>query len=373
MFDNTSNKTILVLTANFGAGHISVATAVKEHILSIDSSYNIVIENFLQASIPKIDKPLIKLYETQTKYTPALYNYYYYIKKSHNPRYDITYKVYINKLVDYIKQLDPILIVSTFPVASECVFRFKNKQNNDIPLVTVITDVVDSMEWLFPRTDMYLVPSKEIKNRLIHKGIDHNTLKVTGIPVRKSFLFTESLEEDSNKNGILIMGGGRGAFDVDKDFVYWLDEFIEDNNYKSKVTIVTGRNEKTYKSLTNKKPLKNITVKGFVDDMASLMRSHNIIITKPGGATLFEAINCEIPVIARLPKVGQEIENAKFIIDKGIGIVYQDEFELQQHLINLIQGKLDNRIEFLKNNIVDFKNNITPYSVGEYILELIEK
>ena len=370
MVDSTTNKTILVLTANFGAGHISVATAVKEHILAIDDSYNIVIENFLQASIPKIDKPLIKLYETQTKYTPALYNYYYYIKKSHNPKYDITYKVYINKLVDYIKQLNPVLIVSTFPVASECVFRFKDKQNNEIPLVTVITDVVDSMEWLFPNTDMYLVPSKEIKNRLFHKGIDYSKLKVTGIPVRKSFL---SSDPNENRNGILIMGGGRGAFDVDKDFVYWLDDFIESKDYKSKVTIVTGRNEKVYKSLTNKKPLKNIDVKGFIDDMASLMSSHEIIVTKPGGATLFEAINCDTPVIVKLPKVGQEIENAKFIIDKGIGIVYQDEFELQQHLIDLIEGELDYRVKIMKENIIDFKNNINPNSVGEYILGLIEK
>jgi len=169
------------------------------------------------------------------------------------------------------------------------------------------------------------------------------------------------------------MGGGRGVFDIDKDFVHWLDDFISESNSNFKVTIVTGKNEKAFKSLTSKKSLKNINVKGFVEDMASLMFSHNIIITKPGGATLFEAINCDIPVMVKLPKVGQEIENAKFIVDKGIGIVYQDEFELQQHLINLIQGKLDNRIISMKDNIIDFKCTINPYYVGNYILDLIKK
>ena len=37
------------------------------------------------------------------------------------------------------------------------------------------------------------------------------------------------------------MGGGRGLFDFDEDFVRWLDEFC--GNYKDKlhVTIVTGK------------------------------------------------------------------------------------------------------------------------------------
>ena len=47
------------------------------------------------------------------------------------------------------------------------------------------------------------------------------------------------------------------------------------------------------------------------------------MITKSGGATLFEAISSNTPIIVKNPKVGQEIENAKFIIDKGIGIIIQ--------------------------------------------------
>ncbi len=63
------DKTILILTAQFGAGHISAAKAVKECIIEKYSNYNVVIQNFINASIPMMNKPMVKLYENNTKYT----------------------------------------------------------------------------------------------------------------------------------------------------------------------------------------------------------------------------------------------------------------------------------------------------------------
>lgn len=64
--------------------------------------------------------------------------------------------------------------------------------------------------------------------------------------------------------------------------------------------------------------------------MHELIKEYDLMLTKPGGATLFEAIHSKTPIIVRLPKVGQEIENAKFIVDKGIGIIYSDEDDLKE-------------------------------------------
>ena len=96
------NKTILILTAQFGAGHISAAKAIKDYILEEYSDSNILIENFLDASLPIMNKPMVKLYENNTKYTPGLYNYYYYLKKSFpffnfkSSKYNVT-TIIINK------------------------------------------------------------------------------------------------------------------------------------------------------------------------------------------------------------------------------------------------------------------------------------
>ena len=82
MSEIQNKKTILILTAQFGAGHISAANAIKDYILEKNDNINIVIENFISASVPRINRPMVKMYENNTKYVPGLYNYYYYIKKS---------------------------------------------------------------------------------------------------------------------------------------------------------------------------------------------------------------------------------------------------------------------------------------------------
>lgn len=122
------NKTILILTAQFGAGHVSAANAIKEYILEKNPNYNVVIQNFIDASIPRINNPMVKMYERNTKYVPELYNYYYYAKKNFNSKFDITYKIYTPKLTEYILEIKPDLIISTFPSAAGCVHDFNSKR-----------------------------------------------------------------------------------------------------------------------------------------------------------------------------------------------------------------------------------------------------
>lgn len=368
---NIDNKTILILTAQFGAGHISAAKAIKDYILEKSSNSNILIENFIDASLPIMNKPMVKIYESNTKYTPGLYNYYYYFKKSFDPRHDIAHKLYTPKLIEYILKVNPDLIISTFPLAAACVYNFKKKYKHiNIPTLTVITDVVDSLEWIYPNTDLYFVPSCEIKNRLVQKGITPNKIKVTGVPISKKFNVT-SKDITSGKYKLLLLGGGRGLFDISEEFMYWIDKFLENYNEILEITIVTGSNSKLYKNLTQKNPLKNINVLGFVNNMHELLEESDLIITKPGGATLFEAIYANTPVIVKSPKVGQEIENAKFIIDKGIGLIYNDEKDLQGIFTRIVDKEFEPLINFMKDNMSIFKKSINPDKISEYIFELI--
>ncbi len=299
-----------------------------------------------------------------------LYNYYYYIKKSFDPKHDIAHKIYTPKLIDYILDIKPDLIISTFPLASACLYNFKNKYPDvDIPTLTVVTDVVDSLEWIYPSTDVYFVPSPEIKNRFVQKGIHPDKVKVTGVPINKRFYNLE--KNTSEKYRLLLLGGGRGLFDISEEFMYWIDDFIGKYNSILDVCIVTGNNAKLYDNITNKKPLSNIKVLGYVDNMPDLIKNNDLLITKPGGATLFEAIHTTTPVIVKSPKIGQEIENSKFIIDKGIGIIYNNENDLKNIFNKLVNNELDSLVEFMTTNIIDFKQFINYDKVSDYIFDMI--
>lgn len=368
-----SGKTILILTAGFGAGHVSAANAIKDAILKDEENVNIVIRNFIDASVPKLNKPMVKFYENNTKYTPELYNCYYYLKKSFSSKYDIAHKVYTPKLSKFIEDLNPDLIISTFPLAAACVNNFRNSDEGYfIPAVTVITDVVDSMEWIFENTELYFVPSIEIKNRFMQRGISPDKVEVVGVPISSKFRVEEK-EHFSGKYRIIILGGGRGLFDISEDFMRWIDNFIDGEGSSLEVTIVTGTNKKLYDNLTEKKPLKNIKILGYVNNMDELLKNHDLMMTKPGGATLFEAIYTKTPLMVKIPKLGQEIENGKFIIDKGIGVMYSDESDLKNFLKNIASGKSEPILSFMNKNIEQFRQTIYPENIPLYLEQLLEK
>lgn len=363
------NKKILILTANFGAGHTSASNAIKKQLLKDNNSYEIIIKNFIEASVPILNKPMIKLYETQTKYMPPLYNIYYYTKKTLNSKYSMSYKMYSKNLSTYILNTKPDLIISTFPQASACINDLINKNINiKIPYVTVITDVVDSNEWLYPTTDMYFVPSHSVKSNLINKGISEKKIKVTGVPVDEQFIYENRKTPTSNfKRKILIMGGGRGLFDFSEKFIYWLDTFSKENKHCLEVTIITGKNERLYNKLKYTKPLKHIEVLGYIKNMPDYMKEYDLLISKAGGATLFEAINSQIPLIIKRPTIGQEIENSKFISNEKIGIIYKNEYELKKLLYNISSNNLDKELETIINNMHRFKHKIHSNKISDYI------
>ena len=364
------NKKILIFTASFGAGHNSVAKAIKKQLQEVYPSYEISIHDFMDIATPTFNKSMVKYYEIQTKHFPLIYNTYYYTRKVIDSKYSIPNLFHLKKVENFLLDENPDLIISTFPHASGSINKIKENSLIDTPLITVLTDVVDSNEWIHKNTNMYFVPSESIKNKLIKKNIPNRNIKVTGVPVDNNFS-NSNIDSVPEKKKLLIMGGGRGLFDVSDSFFYWLDKFIDKSNNKIEATIVTGTNKNLYNKLTTKKPLKNISVHGFVTDMPSILKKHDFIITKAGGATLFESINCGLPVIIKKPNIGQEIENGKFIKNTNVGLMYSSEKELKNIIEEIANDISTDNLTSIMNNINQFKKEINPQHISNYIQEVM--
>lgn len=364
-------KKILILTANFGAGHNAVSRAIEKHLLEHNCSYNITITDFVDASVPEMNEPMVKCYEYQTKHMPMVYNTYYYAKKYIKSKYDRSYHIYLDNLEKYLREEDPDLIISTFPHASACVSRIKESGTFNKKLVTVITDVVVSNEWIHENTDLYFVPAQYVKDKLINKKIPESNIKVTGVPVDKNFI-EDKPKNFNEKKKLLFMGGGRGLFDMSDSFFYWLDSFISKHPETLEASIITGSNQELYNKFSTTRPLKNITVHGFVTDMPSKLKEHNLLITKAGGATLFESINSGLPVVVKKPDIGQEIANAKFINREKIGYVYSKERELKKIIRNLTNENYSEDLKRISSNIENLKTQLEFRNIHQYIKEILE-
>jgi len=352
---------ILILTASFGMGHNSVSMAIKEQIEIVDTNVKINIADLWEIINPKIKDFGSKMYDNLTENYPTVYNTIYDIKKDYKNNIidGIICNVHYRKLNNYIIEENPKVIISTFPLCSCLVSKIKKEYNIKTNLITVITDVVDSWEWIYEGTNMYLVPSNEIKERLIAKGISKDTIIATGIPVKRDFLNNNSNYTDKNK--LLIVASGMTTEDISYEVLKEIN-----NKCPLKTIIVTGRNEKLYKKLSCIE-YSNIKILGFVENIDELMDESVFIVTKPGGVTLFEAISKELPLIIIDSSIGQEKGNVDYIKQNNIGIVIENISELLNIIDNYIKNPdIENRI---CRNIHNIKKNLKFNIVADYILQ----
>ncbi|WP_202709338.1 MGDG synthase family glycosyltransferase [Sporosalibacterium faouarense] len=362
-----NNCDILVLTATFGDGHKFVANAIKEQVLEVNENINVSIVDIFEIVSPKLSKGIYKGYEFFIKTNSNLYNYFYY-KKDNNKRSqtdELILKLYLKDFADYVIAQNPKIIISTFPICSGFVSKIKERYKVNIALITCITDAVDSWEWIYPYTDRYFVANEDIKAKLINKGIDEEIIVSTGIPVRREFLNNENRdrERDDNRFKLLIMGGGIGLLPEDLSLYRWLDKL---ENVKT--IVVTGNNVKLMNKLETCEDLKNITVYGYTNRISDLMKEADVLVSKAGGVTLFEAITSNLPIIAHKPTLGQEIANGRFIIDKKIGNVSRDVEGLKEQLNYFIE--YDDYRRELNQNLFKLHQTFKISDMKKHILDL---
>lgn len=181
-------------------------------------------------------------------------------------------------------------------------------------MYTFITDITAHEEWIAEGTDHYFVGDISTKNTLLSKGIAENTITVSGIPVQKKFC-QNGLKPVGKKKEILIMGGGLGLFSSGDKILNGLVHRKDVN-----VTIITGRNERLRMELETKFP--QMEVIGFTNKVEEYMKRADLIMTKAGGITTFEAIASNTPLYVVRPFLEQEYGNAKYIEEHNIGRVF---------------------------------------------------
>jgi|GEM_PF-161643 len=360
-----SSEKVAIFSAGFGAGHKMVTDAIREDFLSQYAHAEIKEVDLLKWLMPQLSQPIYSGYRFLVKNYESLYNRYYEQNSNDDNASLLFAKLSLRKTNKYIAKEMPSVLISTFPICTQILGEWKEKNKSKLPLITVITDVTSASEWLHPEVTHYMVASESVEQELIEKGVRPDQISVTGIPVRKAFQMPRKkrIRTVHDPIRLLIMGGGFGMLPEDHTLYRWIcdDPSID-------ATVVTGHNHKTYQKLKSMYP--SLKVKGFVQDIASEMNQADLLLSKPGGITLFEAIHTEIPILAYRPSLGQEQKNADFIEEMGIGQrVYTagqilkaiDHYKWNQ-TFNQVQAHMETiHSELKENNTQVWQNLLTSH------------
>jgi len=371
MLNSNSNSKVLILTAKYGNGHVQVAKTLENKCKELGFN-KVTICNLYSESFPIFSEITQYLYLKSFSIGKQFYRLFYYgVDKIYNKRMmNLYFKMGHKRLHQIVQNEQPDIIINTFPMI--VVPEYRRKTGTVIPTFNVLTDFCLHKIWVHENIDKYYVATNHVKNKLTEIGVNPNSIKVTGIPIRAQFEEKRNQKEiyekyqlDPNKKTLLIMAGAHGVLKNVKELC---QTFIT-NRKDIQTVVVCGKNTLLKESL---EPLaqmypENFKVYSYVERVDELYQITSCMITKPGGITLTEATALGVPVILFKPVPGQEKENALFFEQNRAAIVVNQIEDMADEVDKLLSDQV--KLEEMKKNI---KKLHVPHS-ADLILEDIIK
>jgi processive 1,2-diacylglycerol beta-glucosyltransferase len=344
------SKRILLMHISKVSGHRSASLAIEKAIKVQSPQTETSTINLFNYVHPRGEGLVNFFYMLMIQRFPFawayLYDNPYWVKKTERFK-EVIHRFNLPKLETLFNNFHPDVVVSTQAFPCGMVADFKRIKGVNFPLVAVLTDFVPHSYWIYDTVNYYVAPSEEVKQGLIEKGINPDSIKPFGIPFDLKFNLNlnkcevrKNLNLDENLFTILVMGGGQGLGPI-KEVIRILDNF----KFNLQVIVVCGMNNRIYSWV--KKRLryykKKFLLSGYAQNVEELMSAADILITKPGGITCAEALSKGLPMLIISPIPGQEANNTSYLITRGAAIAVKRP----RDLIDIV-GNLYNQPDRLK-------------------------
>jgi len=364
-----SQRTILFLIADTGAGHRSAANAIRNAITLISQHEHDECQARLAEGqeVSKLQEPdtyrieivdvfedysrfplreAVKLYGPTIRYNPKLYGRFFHLSnqpKRFSAVTTVATPLIHNGLLRLITTVQPDVIVSIHPMLNHVTIEALRDLNLPIPFLTVVTDLVSAhSSWFAPGATSYVVPTEQTKQLYLKRGLEPERVHVLGMPIDPKFTLPVATKEELRRKFelepglpvVLLVGGGDGAGGLPSAV-----RTISQARLPVQLLIITGRNKRLYVHLQRTRSHLRVPAKvyGFVQNMPELMHAADVIITKAGPGTICEALACNLPIILSGYVPGQEEGNVDFVVSNGVGVIARNSLELAAALRRLIK------------------------------------
>jgi processive 1,2-diacylglycerol beta-glucosyltransferase len=120
---------------------------------------------------------------------------------------------------------------------------------------------------------------------------------------------------DLQRPVVLIMGGGAGLGPV--------EQIVEELRSLTKIqfVVLTGKNQNLYQRLIRKNTSQHIRIEAFRQDIPLFMSAADLLVTKPGGLTISEAIAKRLPMFLFEAFPGQEEANQQYLLHHRVAVI----------------------------------------------------
>lgn len=369
---------ILVLTAATGGGHLRAASAIERYIRD-NTDYEVQTVDTLKAVGRFLDKTVCDSYLFMAKKIPALFGRLYRQTNKQNTFSEMVPRLsglFSSLLLPSIENSGADVIISTHPFATEMVSELKEDRMLNLPLICLLTDYGVHRAWVADHVDAYVVASEDMIPELIQFGVPEEKIHPFGIPVHDVFFDKEdrdmllrSLQMDPELPTLLFMAGSFGVSNIIK-----LYRDLANTKVKMQIIVITGRNKKLFeafeKEIQENKAIPTHLVY-FTTEVEKYMHASDLLVTKPGGLTVSEALACNLPMAVFDAIPGQEEDNANFLKVHDMGVRLQKDTDFADQISSLLQEK--KRLQEMRENCQGFDTSHSVPNLLELVRQLTKK
>lgn len=330
-------KKFLIITSETGGGHTSAATAIADGLKRFaapDCLVNIV--RAIEESHLLAQK-LAELYNYLLRYHQPLMKYYYWAIERFRPNEsNLFYRLTARYGRHLFEKYCPQVVVSVHPMTQHFFGRMLRELGllDRIPLVTVVTDPCYGFwrGWACEDVSLYLVATEDARRQLIDYGVPEEKIKICGIPIHPKFQYQSEDDKmaargelglDPEKFTVFINAGWVGGGNIPRIF----EEMVEqgDQIKDTQAVFLAGRNDELRErigSIARRAPFTTKVI-GYTNAMERLMSAADVMVSKLGGLTTFEALATRLPIIAdtTTPPMPQESQTAHLLSRHNAGVL----------------------------------------------------
>jgi processive 1,2-diacylglycerol beta-glucosyltransferase len=322
---------VLILSARVGAGHIRAAQAIERAFVASGAPEEVHHVETLDYANPVFRRLYTKAYVDAVNTMPALYGWYYDEREKwakHNLLLPAFQRLNTRPFIKLLEKHQPDITVCTHPLPAEIVSWLIQEGRLVTQQAVVVTDFDIHMQWLCPNPVHYFVAIDEARAHMEALGVPPTDITVSGIPIDPVFSQAKDSGTMRDKHGlrrdaavILVSAGGFGMGRVE-ELINWLLKLRR----PAQVVAICGRNEELRARVdqlageVSTESLVTMEVIGFTTEIDEYMAASDLVVGKPGGLTMSEALARNQIFVVVNPIPGQEERNADHLLEEGAAI-----------------------------------------------------
>lgn len=351
---------VLILSASVGGGHLRAAEALELALEGVEPGAHVVNLDVLERTT-KASRHLYKQgYLDLVNKAPRLFGYLYDVTDKPQEKQQakggklrtLVERLNMRPFLRLLQDQPWNVVVNTHFLSAEIVALMRRKHRVEVPQVTVSTDFEPHPIWVNEPCEHYFTATADGAALLQNSGVDGGKISITGIPIHPVFSRVPDREECLHSHGlkgdrpvVLQLAGGVGTGPVETIFreILSIETPLE-------IAVVCGRNEEVKGKLDSIEPPERhrVRVLGFTAEMHELIQAADVMVSKPGGLTVSEALALGAPMVVVDPIPGQETRNSDFLLENGAAIKVNTIGILVHKLAALLS--LPGRLEVMKKN-----------------------